>query len=336
MWQASKEGRTGACTYCVSADGLHHLHIVLECSASDQFRYAVVQDLFKEKMHIQPTRGNKNQAEDYINKWGQYEEKGEVVLAKYQHGEIKGSQGNRTDIASISVMVKEGLTPAEIFRSNDNLRKYEKIVKDIFYDYREQHTPYIRNINVIWHAGETGTGKSYEVVAYDADHPGEVKRITDYAHGFDKYDGESVISLEEFRGQLPFAVLLNILDCYKTEVAARYSNVIGLWTTVHITSPFFPDEVYSKMQEKYDMDSADLFAQLLRRINTIKYHYINDGHRYSYSLPAKEFISAKITKQAAELDFNNKRVLTKCIDDSNVSRLYKSPAELAEHQSSVK
>ena len=59
-------------------------------------------------MHIQPTKGSKEQAEDYINKRGKWQEKGEKIICIDQKGEIKGSQGQRSDLEIIEELLQQG------------------------------------------------------------------------------------------------------------------------------------------------------------------------------------------------------------------------------------
>ena len=84
-WTASREGRTGAVVFCKSAKGLRHLHCVFEGANACTFN--VVKKLFPQ-MHIDPTQGTKQDVEDYIAKVGKFEEKGELIRARAQVGEI--------------------------------------------------------------------------------------------------------------------------------------------------------------------------------------------------------------------------------------------------------
>lgn len=294
-WCASKEGRTGACTYCISADGLIHLHIVLECGRGDKFRYSTIQKLYNQKFHLEPTRGNKDQAEDYINKQGKYAEKGEVVIAKYQHGEIQGNQGNRSDLKAIEGLLSEGKTPSEIMRENFSFRRYEKMIRDAYFDKRSIETPYKRQINVIWHYGETGTGKSY--TSYKLVEEKGLDRvyvINDFENGgLDHYCGQEILFMDEFRGQWKYAQLLAALDGYKIEMHARNTNTLPLWTEVHITSPLTPDEVYQNMMTSGKHDSIN---QLLRRLTTIIHHSKTpDGKYKEFSVPGIECMGIRGT-----------------------------------------
>jgi hypothetical protein len=93
-WIADNPQRTCAVAYCVSAEGLKHCHAVFEDTKA--MRFTAVKKLFP-SMHIEPTKGNKEQAEDYINKRPSFDEKGETVICVNRHGEIKGHQGRRNE-----------------------------------------------------------------------------------------------------------------------------------------------------------------------------------------------------------------------------------------------
>lgn len=272
-WTESARGRSGAVAYCISADGLHHVHAVFEADSNSRFRFSAIKKIFGDKIHIEPTRGNKKQAEDYINKEGKYAEKGEQVLYIAKKGEIKGSQGKRNDINMIRELIEAGKTPSEIFDTNIYFRKYEKMVKDEYFAYRKKNTPVIRDVKIDWLWGTTATGKTYTYVdlcnKYGRDN---VFGITSYSNGsFDKYNGQPVLFLNEFRGQFPFSKILSITDEYDFDVDARYTDVSMLWDYVVFTSPFHPSELYEGMSD------TDKKEQLYRRINRFIYCYREDS-----------------------------------------------------------
>ena len=71
-WISAKPTRSGAVAYCISARGLIHFHMVLEDDSKP--RFSALKKLYPHA-HLEPTIGNKEQAEDYINKRGKDEEK---------------------------------------------------------------------------------------------------------------------------------------------------------------------------------------------------------------------------------------------------------------------
>lgn len=291
LWVKDQPTRTGAVAYCISSAGLIHLHMVLE--DSNKARFSALKNTYP-KAHLEPTKGTKEQAEDYINKRGKYQEKGEQVLYIAKYGEIKGNQGARKDFDYIQDLIEQGKTPNEIMDMNFGYRRYEKMIKGAYYSKRKKETPFLRPVDVIWHVGESGSGKSYtsyELVAeYGED---SVYMLSDYENGgLDNYNGEPILFMDEFRGQIRFSVLLTMLQGYKTPIHARYSNVLPLWNVVHITSVLPPEMVYKNMvSEHRDLDTM---KQLFRRIKTIVHHWkdesISGDKKYKkYELPMSEY-----------------------------------------------
>ena len=123
-WTANSSSRAGAWAYCISAEGLHHIHMVLEDKVS--MRFSKIKKSYAVGMHFEATRGNKDQAEDYINKRGQFAEKGERVLYLCRAGEIKAAQGKRSDIEEIAAMLR---VPAATVRTR--LRRARMRLKDL-------------------------------------------------------------------------------------------------------------------------------------------------------------------------------------------------------------
>lgn len=287
IWTKNNPQRTCAIAYCISALGLKHLHCVLEDNKS--VRWTAVKKLYP-GMNIVPTKGNKQQAEDYINKRNGFEEKGEkVVLIKY-HGEIQGKQGKRNDISAIEELIEQGLTPNEIFDISLSYRKFEKITKDAYYRKRFKETPLKRDVKVYWHFGKSGTGKSYTYLELAEKHGEDnIYRVNEYTNGFmDKYSGEPVLFMDEIRhNSLNYTLLLAILEGYKsTQIHSRYTNVYCLWNEVHITSVFTPNELYQQMY----LLKNDTYEQLKRRITFVVYHYKKNGEFLTKEMTMDEFI----------------------------------------------
>jgi hypothetical protein len=285
VWIADNPQRTCAVAYCIAADGLKHCHAVFEDTKA--MRFTVVKKMFP-SMHIEATKGNKDQAEDYINKRGKWEEKGEIIVCINRHGEIKGSQGQRNDLEIIEELLNQGKTPNEILSMSLSYRRFDRIIREAYYQNRASETPPIRDIAVYWHVGASGSGKSYEYVKLTEESSEDnVYMVSDYAHGFDKYNGQPIIFMDEFRGQMPYALLLSLLGGYKVQVPCRYTNVYSLWNEVHITSVLAPEHVYQKMvQENQFLDSID---QLKRRISFVVYHYIENDEYKKLEVPMKDY-----------------------------------------------
>jgi hypothetical protein len=77
---------------------------------------------------------------------------------------------------------------------------------------------------------------------------------------WDGYAGEKNIIMEEFRGQLPFGYLLNLLDRYDCPVEYKGGTTEFVGTHIIITVPKHP-------KYWYNCDHQDKVDQLQRRIS---------------------------------------------------------------------
>lgn len=300
MWVQEKPTRQALTAYCISENGFHHVHTVF--SQDTQFRWSAVRKIFDGiGGDIQATRGTKEQALAYIRKEGKHAEKGEqVICEKSLGGEIQSNQGHRTDLDEIDDFIKMGYTPSQIFDIDIKYRRREKIVKDAFFAHRKKTVPPKRDVDVIWHCGEARSGKTYGYVK-DCEEYGEdeVYLLTDYeSGGFDWYNGQRILYMDEFRGQIKWSTLLTYLEGYKVQVHCRYGNACALWDTIHITTVMPPEMVYRGMVEANSQ--IDTFKQLRDRIKTIVYHWKTENGEYKqFALPMSEYVDYETLKATA-------------------------------------
>ncbi|WP_419023676.1 hypothetical protein [Holdemanella sp.] len=295
-WEKSGKGRIGAIAVCESAQGLYHLHMA--CYGNTTTLKKVSDVLFQS--HVEPVKG-KSQLLQYLTKEGKYAEKGEKVLYTKNLEVIEDNQGKRSDLDVIEEMLNDGATPEEIFETSFRYRKYEKMVKSDYLARRIKETPLVKNMWNEYHWGRSGSGKTYTYIKLCEKYPDEVYLCNDYANsgtsggGFDFYSSNParIVILDEFRGNIPYAQLLSMLDVYsRNQQHCRYQNVYNLWTSVVICSIYPPEKVYSFMVDD-TQKSVDSIQQLLRRLKVIVYHYINkDGKYRAFRMPAKDYINA--------------------------------------------
>lgn len=299
-----EDDRSCGINYEVSDSGTPHLHMVLE--GKQKIRFSAVKKLYP-GAHLEETQGSKKDAEDYLYKRGAYAEKNHTLVAgpiiygeitaKPRGGEVKSSKAmKKAEIFEMAeIMIENGATPREIFDKGLQFLQYKKIIKEAYFQKRYRETPIFREVKVYFHFGPAGTGKTRTFVdlceKYGEDH---VFLLNDYNNastsggGFDSYNGEEILFMDEYRGQFPYQNLLNILDGYRGESHARYANVIMLWNEVHITTVYPPEKIYDLSVDKENQDH-DSMEQLMRRIDQIIYHYL-DGEEYkSYAVPTKEY-----------------------------------------------
>lgn len=254
-----------------------HVFVVLRNST----RFSRIKRLFPEG-HIEAAKGTIQENRDYVaksGKWandpkadtsipGTFEESGEPPE--------EPGQGARTDIAEIYRQIDEGMSNAEIMAQNpetaQHIGKFDKIRQDILEArYRENW----RDLQVTYIWGPTATGKTRSVMEKYG--YGDVYRVTDYKHPFDRYAQEPVLCLDEFRSSLQIGDMLDYLDGYPLSLPARYANRVACYTKVYIISNIPLSKQYINTQA----ESPATWRAFLRRIHRVV-EYQKEGEPIDY------------------------------------------------------
>lgn len=291
LWKNSGKDRTGCFTACISANGLFHIHGAI---SGEKTTSNAVSKLFFDS-HVEPCKGGMKNLLKYIKKEPPYDEKGEIVKCIIGENNIKSSQGKRTDLDTIEELLFNGYTPREIMNLNIRYRNSERIINNAYIAKRLATAPIKKQMHREWHVGESGCGKSY---CYERLCQ-QFNRDEIYLSGYtskgwlDSYierGAPSILFIDELKPSgINWQEMLTILDIYTDRpIYARYQNVYPLWTMVVITSVFPPEEYYRYAVKQEQMNVEEL-NQLLRRIDTIVYHYIEDGVYKEFSIPASEY-----------------------------------------------
>ncbi len=292
LWIDEEPSRSCGVNYEISDSGTPHLHMVLEDAR--KARFSAIKKLYGETIHIEPTKGSKQQALAYITKEAPFKEKEHtVVVPAVIVGSIQSNRknGSINICDEIDAYIDEGLTPKQIMSLSSRFRKEEAVIRKAYFAKREAETPPKRDVEVIWHVGSSGTGKSYTYVQlceqYGEEH---VYMMSDYQNGgLDWYCGERILFMDELR-EMTYTVLLGMIEGLKKQIHCRYANALSLWTEVHITSIYPPEECYERMVPK-DQRQRDSLEQLMRRISKIIYHYKEHGEFKSYSIDRADYKS---------------------------------------------
>lgn len=303
LWVNTKEDkRSAAANYEIGDNGVHHAHLILE--AKNQTRFSAIQKLYP-TIHVELTRGSREQVIAYLNKSGKHEEKSHTtVVPMINHGIIEANQqGKRTDLETIQELLEAGLSPEKIMRQNLSYRKFSKMIKEHYYQMQVENAPMTKDMKVYWHMGGPGSGKSFQQVqlkkTFGTD---SVYVLSDYGTGgLDNYVGEPILFMDELKGDIDYQTFLKLLDVYPNQVHARYSNIYALWDTVHISSIFTPYQIYTMLvpdkKRKYDP-----IQQLYRRIHYIVYHSKTIDNEYkSLTMTMNDYLTLVKNK----LDFDN-------------------------------
>ena len=256
-WIASHPAGSGWWGYCVSAVGLHHVHMVVE--DVKKMRFSEIKKAYAPGAHFEKTQGTKKQVEDYVNKTGKYEEKGEEVLYSCQVGELKGKQGRRNDLIHMYDMIRDGYTDYEIIEENPDYIKHLSKIRDTRQVYvneqykktakRDMHVEY-------WHAppGADLAGIIYERYGF-----AKVYTVTDYAYVWDGYDGQDVVLFDDFDAdRVRYKDLKRWLTPYPLELHCRFFNKPARFTKVYITSHDSFDELFRWVCISHNDDFVDL------------------------------------------------------------------------------
>lgn len=294
IWNESGKGRTCAVAICTSVDGCYHAHMALYGNTTTLHNVAKI--LYSS--HVEPQLGGKAELQNYLLKQGKYEEKGETILYVKDIDKIQDVSGKRNDLEVIEEMLIRGFTPQQILDTNFQFYRYEKMILHAYTDQRIREAPIHQELYVEYHVGDSGTGKTYfykqlcEKAGVE-----NIYILTDYDNnasgGLDSYmkiGAPPILFMDEYKGfGISYGKLLIMLNGYtRMQTHSRYTNSFNLWNEVYITSVYPPEAIYQNMvsDEHQDLDS---YTQLLRRINKIVYHYIENGEYKTYSIDSKDY-----------------------------------------------
>lgn len=173
-------------------------------------------------------------------------------------------QGLRTDLIEIYESIRKGYVTVDEVTEEDPMmyhrygRTLEKL-EDI------AHRKKFRNwmTECDWIYGKTGTGKSAH--AFENYDPSTHFVYANDKGWWDGYKGQEIVIINEFRGQIKYHELLELIDQYPKTVKRRNREPTPfLARKIIITTPFRPEEIYSNLHINDDL------GQLLRRITILE------------------------------------------------------------------
>ena len=303
--------------------GTPHAHVLICCK--NAIKLKAIKKRFP-NWHIDILKGTDEEAKDYIYKRNGYSDKAATQLTEpMEWGEYfcsnGGSGGDRMhDVAER--YIRQGMTPNQIMLVEPRFARFEKMVQALYNAYIQSQVPTFRDVHIEWHLGRSGTGKTHTYLElcdkYGADNVYLVSGTS--KHPWDGYsETMKKVVVDELRtSTFDTSELLAILDGYKISLNARYRDKLANWDELHITSVIAPDTLWERSKGKGN--EQDTFDQLLRRLDTITYHYIDDSYegteRYrSISIPASSYEGVKELEDMA----NDARLTSKSLKGSTVS-----------------
>lgn len=248
----------------VGESGTPHLQGYIEFQNSRSFN--ALKKLMP-RAHLEKRRGTALQASDYCKKDKNY----------YEDGEIS-KQGTRGDLQDISDSILKGELKVETIRKTDSelYTKYGRTFKELEDDYMRDiwRTEMTEGL---WYFGKTGVGKTHK--ALDGLTPKNCYyKPKDNSNWWDGYRQQENVVMNEFRGEIPFGTLLELVDKWPAYVNRRGREPMSFISKrVIITSSLPPEKIYKNV-----CNEEESIAQLYRRFKV--YQITPDGvveHKYS-------------------------------------------------------
>lgn len=200
----------------------------------------------------------------------------EKYCSKEQHFTHFGSvpkQGRRVDLEEITAKIKEGKIsvdeialsqPIVFHQYGRTLERVEEITL------RKRFRTTMTTCD--WIYGKTGVGKSHHAFTNFSPDTHYVHNLND-AGFWNGYTGQETVIISEFRGQIPYGELLDLIDKWpKTVKIKGKSPVPFISKHIVITSSMHPNEVYHNLAE------SDSLEQLHRRIKILHIQKPYDGN----------------------------------------------------------
>lgn len=203
--------------------------------------------------NVEPMRGSVTENETYCSKENKLVELGE-----------KPRQGARGDLDETKSLILKGKINAdEILEENPMMyHQYGRTIEKLeILALRKKWRSWMTE--GIWIHGESGTGKTHMAMeGYNPD-THYIKNLNE--DWWDGYKGQSIVVINEFRGQIRFSEILDLVDKWPKTVKWRgKESVPFLAHKVIITSIFSPRQCYSSL------DRDEPWEQFERRFSIME------------------------------------------------------------------
>ena len=206
------------------------------------------------RAHIEKTRGTPQENMEYCKK------DGKVIM---EDGEMS-RQGQRTDLEETTRRIQEGEMTAEQVAIEDPVQyhMYGRTLHKIEDIKLRNHFRQVMTEGE-WYWGETGVGKSQ--LAFEGYNPATHYVYPNDGGWWDGYTGQEIVIINEFRGEIKYSELLELIDWTPKTVRRRGREPVPfLAKKIIITSSMRPEQVYHNVEEQ------DSIQQLLRRLYIVE------------------------------------------------------------------
>lgn len=201
------------------------------------------------RMHFEKRMGTQEQAITYCKKDNMFVEIGQP-----------GRQGERTDLNEMRDRIMGGERIEDIMMENPMMHHMYGRTLSRIEDIRMRRLYRTEMTTCEWLHGPTGVGKSHRAFANFSP---ETHYVWKNDNGWqDAYMQQEIVIINDFRGEIPYNELLQMIDKWPYEVRRRGREPMPFMSKhIIITSSLTPDQVYRQQLHK-----EDSINQLLRRI----------------------------------------------------------------------
>lgn len=223
----------------------YHVHALIKLRAGTSFNTIKTAFPTASIKYISEGRANVQRVTDYCRK-----AETRVAGPFYINQEaFTSKQGKRTDREEVVDMIVAGVRPTKIAKTHPH--QYEKFHKGLHALHNAlsyEDSLKWRDVSVYVYYGDTGTGKTRKV-AQDYGYENVYKLDTSSEKlWFDYYQGQKVLLIDEFYGQIPFSKILKLLDGHPELLPVKGGMTAAAWDTVVITSNVDPRMWYPRAQ----------------------------------------------------------------------------------------
>ena len=233
---------------------------------------AAVKKLTDKTMHLEASSGSAERNRIYCSKGDQPKEEWEELKENGQNYGMNAivwscgtmpKPGTRTDIHELRDACENAVALSDIIKEDDivvPLAKYQRFAQMVHSASLKKRTREYRDLEVIVRWGCTSTGKTrlpYEEGAY--------MWCPNSVEWWDGYDGEEILLIDDFYGQIQVARMLHLLRGYQCRLPIKGGFTYAQWQKVYITSNTLPEHWYNSW-EKIPAEVKDAF---FARITTV-------------------------------------------------------------------
>nr|QXP07634.1 MAG: replication associated protein [Arizlama virus] len=210
--------------------------------------------LFGKPQHVEPMRGSFQQNESYCSKEGIYTKLGE-----------EPKQGARGDLMETKQCILDGtITVRDVLIEDPHTIHMYGRTLDLIQAVAMRRKFRTQMTEGLWYWGKTGVGKSHK--AFENYNP-DTHYVKDLdIKWWDGYEGQEIIILNEFRGQITFGYLLSLMDKWPMTVPIRNKESLPFISKkIIITSSQHPKDIFVNI-----LNNNERLDQLERRCKIVE------------------------------------------------------------------